>query len=210
MNVTFRVPSFFREIMPGLDPAEARAQAGARIGRRADDLDDLDEERLDSLTAEYARASSILEAANMFYAATCLGTINGDLSSGTLTIARQPLTYRDPHTAVIGIGELMTRRHGPDGAVRLWDLPCGQAVLTFQQSATLRIPADLTTAGEDLPVEVAQIQAFIPVPRETVPGAQDLIVITFSTPSTDHWEDYCGVIAELLRSVTLAPGGVGA
>ncbi|MFD7297905.1 hypothetical protein ACFV9W_31865 [Streptomyces sp. NPDC059897] len=202
MNVTFQIPPFFQEIVPGLDPDQARAQAAARVGHRATPLS---EEDLDALGVEYARASASLAAANVFYAATCLGTIDGDLSSGTLLIARQPLSYRDPRTAVTGIGEVMERRHGPDAAVRIWDLPCGEAVLVFEQNASLRIPAEMTASGEDFPVEVAQVQAFIPVPYEAVPGAQDMIVITFSTPSTDHWEDYSEVLAAFLRSLTFTP-----
>jgi hypothetical protein len=204
VNVTFQVPPFFQEIVPGLDPDRARTAAAARAGSRAAILS---EDQLDGLAAEYARASAALAAANVFYAATCLVTIGGDLSSGTLLLAREPLTYRDPGTAVAGIGEVMARRHGTDGAVRQWDLPCGQAVLVFQQSAALRIPGELTASGEDFPVEVAQIQAYVPVPHEAVPGAQDMIVATFSTPSTDHWEEYCEVMAALLRSLAFAPEG---
>ncbi|WP_306323319.1 MULTISPECIES: hypothetical protein [unclassified Streptomyces] len=203
MNVTFQIPPFFQEIVPGLDPAQARTHAAARAGDRAGTV--LTEAQLDSMAAEYARASATLSAANVFYAATCLVTIDDDLSSGTLLIARHPLAHRDPETAVIGIGEVMAREHGSD-AVRIWDLPCGRAVLVFEQSASLHIPAELTTNGEDLPVEVAEIQAYVPVPRDAVPGAQDMIVLTFSTPSTDHWEEYCEVVAAVLRSLTFTPG----
>ncbi|WP_329121614.1 hypothetical protein [Streptomyces sp. NBC_01465] len=204
MRVVFEVPPFFQEITPGLDPDAAHTAAITRLGARAAALS---EQELDETVTTYRLASQTLADTGVFYAATCLGTINGDGSMGTLTLARQPLTYRDARIAAEGIAEIMTsRRPGGTSTVEMLGLPCGEAVLVFDRTAALRIPAELTEYGADIPIDVAQLQAFVPVPQQTVPGAQELVVVTFGTPSTDHWADYCEIMAALLRTLRFTPG----
>ncbi len=202
MNVSMQLPSFFRPITPGLSAEDARAEALARIGQQPVDLD---AGYVDQLVVDYQRASEFLASAGVFCAATCLGTINSEPSAGTLIIGLQPLTYADPDAAALGIHEIMLGKHGRRASVSTRDLPCGKAVIVIEQSPSLRIPAELTENGEDIPIDVAQLQAFIPVPQQAVPGAQEMLVLTFSTPSTDHWVEYCEVVVGVLRSLRFTP-----
>lgn len=103
----------------------------------------------------------------------------------------------------------MVNKHGQRASVTTRDLPCGKAVIVIEQNPSLRMPAELTETGEDIPIDVAQLQAFIPVPQQAVPGAQEMLVLTFSTPSTDHWVDYCEVVVNVLRSFRFAPDEQG-
>ncbi|MFJ8538572.1 hypothetical protein [Streptomyces sp. NPDC093591] len=202
MNVCMQVPPFFRPITPGLSAEEARAETLARIGEQ---LADLDAGYVDQLVVDYQKASEALAAAGVFYAATCLGRINNEPSAGTLIIGLQPLSYADSDAAAVGIHEIMLGKRGRRALVSTRDLPCGKAVIVIDQSPSLRIPAELTVHGEDIPIDVAQLQAFIPVSQQAVPGAQEMLVLTFSTPSTDHWAEYSEVVVDALRSLRFTP-----
>lgn len=202
MNVTMQVPPFFRPITPGMPAEEARAEATARVGSYATEMD---ARHLDQLVADYQKASEFLGSAGVFYAATCLGKINNEPSAGTLIVGLQPLSYPDPDIAVTGIHEIMLGKYGRRALVSTRDLPCGKAVIVIEQNPSLRIPGELTESGDDIPIDIAQLQAFIPVPQQAVPGAQEMVVLAFSTPSTDHWVEYCGVIVGVLRSLRFAP-----
>ncbi|WP_420882693.1 hypothetical protein [Streptomyces noursei] len=85
-------------------------------------------------------------------------------------------------------------------------LTIGLSPLAYaDETPALRIPGEFTTAGQDIPVDVAQLQAFIPVPQEAVPDEQTLVTITFSTPSIDHWPEYSEIAAEFLRTLRFLP-----
>lgn len=116
----------------------------------------------------------------------------------------QPLSYADPGVAAVGIHEILLHQ-GKRTAVSLLDLPCGQAAIEIEQSPALCIPGTLTDSGKDTPVDFAKLQAFIPVSQQLVPGAQEMLVLTFSTPSTDHWPEYSDVLAGILRSLRFTP-----
>ncbi|MEK2478880.1 hypothetical protein, partial [Streptomyces noursei] len=38
-----------------------------------------------------------------------------------------------------------------------------------------------------------------------VPGGQELITVTFTTPSIRHWPQYCKIMVEILHSIRLTP-----
>ncbi|GGW84618.1 hypothetical protein [Streptomyces noursei] len=204
MNIAFELPSVFREIKTGMSREEARQEVVSRaaakgIDRPAGEIDDV--------TGLYERASAMLLADGVVYAASCHGEFNDERSTGTLTIGLNPLAYADESVAVEGIREVMAKKRANFAEVSLLELPCGKAVVAIQQTPALRIPGEFTTAGQDIPVDVAQLQAFIPVPQEAVPGAQTLVTITFSTPSIDHWPEYSEIVAAFLRTLRFLPDG---
>ncbi|MEU5302273.1 hypothetical protein ACH4YO_05675 [Streptomyces noursei] len=208
VEIAFEISSIFRKTTPGLNVDQARAEVAAHAQARGATPS---EAQLDEMAAEYAKVSQLLAENGVRYSATCFGTFDdGDWSTGTVTIALQPLTYQAPEIAVSGMTRILAAHHGPTAEVSAIDLPCGQATLVLRQSPELRMPAEFTASGDDIPIDVAQLQAFIPVPRSAVPGAQALVTVTFSTPSTDHWADYCEVLAPFLRSLRFAPEGVPA
>jgi hypothetical protein len=81
------------------------------------------------------------------------------------------------------------------------EAPCGPAALTFRKYVGLQIPHKFTERGEDIPLEVAELQAFVPVSPTAGEWGDELLTITCVTPSLHHWDEYCGVMANLLRSV---------
>ncbi|WP_162597011.1 hypothetical protein [Streptomyces sp. NEAU-S7GS2] len=113
-----------------------------------------------------------------------------------MTVAVHPLTYTYPGLAAAGIVRISSERGGDDVAAEVLDLPCGPVAVTLQQILAMNIPAEFAVSGQDTPVEVAQLQAHIPAPR----GAE-LITVTFNTPNTHHWEEYCSIIVDFLHSI---------
>ncbi|MFI7097833.1 hypothetical protein ACIBK8_00505 [Streptomyces sp. NPDC050161] len=204
VHVTFEIPSAFRGTTPGLDAEEARAEVTARAQAQGRELPD---GVIEELTAEYRKVSALLAESGVRYSATCFGQFNDEWSMGTLTIGMTPLAYRDTEIAVVGMTKIFAAKHGPNAEVSSLPLPCGLATLVIQQPTALRMPAEFTASGEDVPIDVAQLQAFIPVPQSAVPGAQTLVTVTFSTPSTDHWADYCELLVPFLQSLRFLPDG---
>ncbi|MDQ8708365.1 hypothetical protein RCO28_38800 [Streptomyces sp. LHD-70] len=202
MKVTFKIPPIFQPFTPSSDAESTRAEALARM---ADWTTQTAQSELDELADTYSQTAALLDSAGVFYAATCLTEFHGELSSGTLTMASTPLSYNDARTATAGIAEILDATPSRERYITVLPMPCGQVTLAIDQSAALRIPAQFSRTGEDIPINVAQLQAFIPVPAEKIPGAQELITVTFSTPSTHHWEEYCAILAELLRSLDFGP-----
>jgi hypothetical protein len=75
----------------------------------------------------------------------------------------------------------------------------------------LVIPGELSESGEDEPVAVATLQAWIPVPPTADPTRRSLLVFTFSTPNIQDWQVYCPVVVRMLHSLRFDPseGGAG-
>ncbi|MFI1617069.1 hypothetical protein ACH4VT_08825 [Streptomyces lydicus] len=210
VQVSFEISPIFQRITSGLDRERARAEATARIHAQGAAVPD---ELIDEITAEYQKVSTMLADTGVLYSGSCFGQFDGDWSMGSLTIGVQPLSYRDPEVAIAGMTKILAAEHGRHAEVSAITLPCGWATLVIQQSPDLRLPAEFSDSGEDLPIDVAQLQAFIPVPPSSVPGAQTLVTVTFSTPSTDHWADYCELLVPLLNSIRFRPAqeaGLGA
>lgn len=204
VHVAFEVPSIFHSVTPGLPPEQARAEIAARAQAQGAALPD---ERIDEIAAEYQKVSTVLAEAGVIYSASCFGQFgeDGDWSMATLTVGLTPLSYRAPEVATAGMTKILAAQHGQNAEVDTLTLPCGQATLVLRQSPALRLPAEFAESGEDTPIDVAQLQAFIPVPPNAVPGAQALVTVAFSTPSTDHWADYCELLVPFLQSLRFLP-----
>ncbi|MEW9521239.1 hypothetical protein [Streptomyces tubercidicus] len=201
MQIDFEIPPFFREITPATEEQDARA---AVADRAAGHLSELSAEHFEELVSGYQLASSLIETGGVVYAATCLGTVHGELSAGTLTVAVHPLVYTDPGLAAAGIARITSERGGDDIAAEVLDLPCGPVAVTVRQTLAMTIPAEFAESGHDTPIEAAQLQAYIAAPED-----QELITVTFTTTSTRHWEEYCVIVAEFLRSIRLVSAEAG-
>ncbi|MFC1420206.1 hypothetical protein [Streptacidiphilus cavernicola] len=199
-EVDFRLPSDFREILTGASAEEAAAAVAARLG--PDALATVPAARLDAAVAEYLAASELLEQEGVFYAAGCLGLLDGELTLSSLTLARIEADCADPGTAVEGVVRIRRRGQGSDRRTAdRYDLPAGPAAVVIESSTGLLLPAADLGAPADLPLPVATLQAYLPVPRAVDPAGRTMLVVTFSTPSVRHWDAYCPVLADLLRSL---------
>lgn len=226
-EVDFPLPDDFREILSGASPEEARAAVAQRFGPEV--LATLPAAALESAVGEYLAASAGLEQADVFYAAGFLGLIGAEVTLSSLTVSRIVVDCRDPEAAVDGIVRIRGRGQGSQHRLaQRYELPCGPAALVFESAVGLVLPAealaatelrtaDLAAAGidttADLPLPVATLQAFIPVPPAADPARRTMAVVTFCTPSTQHWETYCPVLVDLLRGFRFpaaeAPGATG-
>jgi hypothetical protein len=202
-RISFELPPDFRELPVGADAFELADDLRERIGE--DRVEDTDPVLLKQLLATYRQTSSQLAETGAYYAANCFGLIDeGRPSAASLLISHQEVDCSDPETAVAGIIEI--RRRGSDRRhLQRYELPCGPAAVEIELDEPLMIPAAVSSTGADVPVPVATLQAWIPVPREADPAGRSLTVVTFSTPSVRDWETYCPVVVELLRTVSFEP-----
>ena len=200
IEVDFRLPADFREILTGASVEEARAAVVARYGPEV--LATIPPALLHSAVAEYRAASRQLEQEGVFYAAGCLGLLDGELTLSSLTMARVEADCADPETAVEGVLLVRGRGQGSERrSARRYDLPAGPAAVVIESSVGLLLPAVDLGTDSDLPLQVATVQAYVPVPRAVDPARRTMVVVTFSTPSVRHWDAYCPVVVDLLRSL---------
>ncbi|GAA0668103.1 hypothetical protein GCM10010193_19900 [Kitasatospora atroaurantiaca] len=206
-QVAFELPPDFREILIGADDEEIRTAVHDRVG--ADRIEDVPGLLLKQMVTEYRRASWQMAAAGAFYSASCFGLIEeGRPSSASVLLAHQEADCSDPETTVAGIIEIRTREdHAERRQVGRYELPCGPAAVEIELGAGMVIPAELSPTGEDEPIPVATLQAWIPVPRTADPSGRSLTVLTFSTPAVHDWETYCPVVVEMLRTVSFTGAG---
>ncbi|GAA1150655.1 hypothetical protein F4556_004551 [Kitasatospora gansuensis] len=199
-RIRFELPPDFREIPVGADLAELTDDLRGRIGE--DRVEDTDPVLLKQLLIGYRRTSWQLAETGAYYAASCFGLIDeGRPSAASLLISHQEVDCSDPETAVAGIIEI--RRRGSDRRqLQRYELPCGPAAVEIELDEPLMVPAAVSPTGADVPIPVATLQAWIPVPAEADPTRRSLTVVTFSTPSVQDWETYCPVVVELLRTVS--------
>lgn len=198
IDVELELPPDFHQMAIGLTPAAARAQLLARLGERAAEVPGA---AVDGLADEYAAASAWLERAGVLYAATCLGLLDGELTLATLTLARAELDCRDPELAVDGVVEVLGSAD-PDGRqARRYELPCGPAAVAVGVAVEMVLPAAEAGTEQDFPVPVASLEAWVPVPATVDPTRRSAVVLRFGTPSVRHWEAYCPVLVEALRTL---------
>ncbi|MEU3709064.1 hypothetical protein [Streptomyces catenulae] len=203
IGVAFEIPSVFREVVPGLSTAQAEAEVRARL---EDDHGVCPPPgRIAPLTAAYERTSALLATTDLRYAATCFRHFHGAWSVGTLTLGLSPLTYRDTAAALAGIGTVLAE-HGSGTDARTLELPCGTAAFTVRRPEPPR-----GSGGAPGPsAATAQLQVFIPVPPDAVPGAQALATVVFSAPGADPWAEHCALVLPFLRSLRFVPEEVRA
>ncbi|WEB40642.1 hypothetical protein MOV08_16035 [Streptomyces yunnanensis] len=56
--------------------------------------------------------------------------------------------------------------------------------------------------NEELELPMAEMQAYLPVPQGSESQQQCLVCINFTTPSEEHWGEYCNDLVNLMRSIT--------
>ncbi|MEY9843777.1 hypothetical protein ABH940_000841 [Streptacidiphilus sp. BW17] len=196
--VELELPPDFRPLTIGTSLDEARAAVTGEIGERANEVSAA---AVDALAEDYAAASQWAVKAGVFYAATCLGLLDGELTFATFTMARAELDCKDLDATVDGIVKILGAA-GPEGrAAKRYELPCGPAAVAVGAAVQMVVPADEARNDEDIPVQVASLEAWIPVPATVDPMQQSAVVLRFNTPSMQHWEAYCPVLVQALQTV---------
>lgn len=198
--IEFQLLPDFKEILPGVSSSEARAAVVDRYGPEV--VATLPAALLDEAASQYEALSALLQRTGIFHASVCLGRIGEELTLSSLTFGRMEVDCADPGIAIAGILRIKGRGQGADRReARRYDLPCGPAAVVIETAVGVVLPAAELGTAEDLPLPVATLQAYIPVPNEVDRSRRSMVVVTFSTPSIQHWEAYCTVLVDLLRSL---------
>ncbi|MFF4649895.1 hypothetical protein [Streptomyces sp. NPDC001380] len=207
-QVVFDLPPDFHDLAIGADPDEVRTALVHRIG--AERVEDIPAFVLKGLLTDYEQSSRLMRELGIFHASTALGRVRDHPSASSLFLAHTEADCTDPEVAVEGVLRIRGRGPGSENRkVQRYDLPCGPAAITVEAAPGMVIPAELTESGEDEPVTVATLQAWIPVPAAADPARRSLLVVTFTTPSVQDWEVYCPVVVDLLRSLRFVTDGHG-
>jgi hypothetical protein len=127
----------------------------------------------------------------VFYAATCLGLLDGEFTLATLTLARAEVDCRDVEIAVDGIVDVLGSDEPEERQAKRYELPCGPAAVAVGAAVEMVLPAAEAGTEQDFPVQAASLEAWVPVPAAADPTRRSAIVLRFSTPSVRHWEAYC-------------------
>lgn len=207
IEVEVELPPDFRPLTIGTSLDEAREKLTAQLNEQGVEVSAA---AVDDMAEEYAAASQWLAKSGVFYAATCLGLLDGDLTLATLTLARAELDCKDLDAAVDGIVELLSAANPERRAAKRYELPCGPAAVAVEATVEMVLPAAEAGTDEDVPVPSASLEAWIPVPATIDPTQQSAIVLRFSTPSMQHWEAYCPVLVEALQTFRFPTAGGGA
>ncbi|MFJ3710778.1 hypothetical protein [Streptomyces sp. NPDC090053] len=197
----FTVPTDFVDVPIGIGLDEARAEVNIRNAHPSLAVDE-EHQTLSEMAQALHQVSCLLSEVGVVYAASCLRTIAGEPSQGTLAVAITDFPYGDDVTvAARGTlrGVLKSRGAGWSGTVI--EIPCGTAaIFTGGQSFTL--PATLSYVGEDVEVPTAQFHAVIPVAPIATADRRLMCLIAFATPNVKHWDGhYARMMAEVLRSL---------
>lgn len=201
MKIEFEVPQSFGIVEPLVDGETGRDALQARLGGA---FREFSAEEAADLASALECMSRLYYASGTFYAANCRAEIAGDATIAMLNMAKNSVSFRDPFVAVEGIVESFSRGARTSHTDML-NMPCGPAAVKIRSYPGLRIPADLLQAEQDLPVELGELQAYVPVPPKKDTWGEELVVITCVTPSIRHWDTYCAMMADLLRSVRFVP-----
>jgi hypothetical protein len=207
MDVELELPTDFRPMTIGIGLDEARAQLMAQLGERAGAVPPA---AVDGIAKQYAAASQWLDRAGVFYAATCLGLLDGELTLATLTLTRVELDCRDVEVAVDGSVEILGTGDPEGRQAKRFELPCGPAAVAVGAAVEMVLPAAQAGTEEDFPVQVASLEAWVPVPAAADPTRKSAIVLRFGTPSVRHWEAYCPVLVDALQTLRFPAAGGGA
>ena len=193
--LTFTLPDGFRALPLEGDTSERTA---AVLELAADVYPDADSQIQTAAAALYALMADTLVAGGVEFAAFGLfGDSDGGVAHCTLTIAAQQSEHPSPEVAAAGITEIFVR--DPLRDTRRLDLPCGPAVAVVTARALPCVPGSNSAVAE---LPVGQIQVLVPFPDGPYTA-----LFTLETTALEQWDQVCGIMAALVRSVRFVSRG---
>ncbi|MCX4757104.1 hypothetical protein [Kitasatospora purpeofusca] len=200
-TVEFDVPAVFEEFRATDDPEEAYELVLDRLGERAAELG---ADRRRALTDLHLTGSAALGELDALWSGTCVGTLDGQLSTATLTVARLDTADPAPQEAVAAaLAEILAPAPGTAVGsghrrpVRRFEAPAGPVVVALEQT-----PGWQLGGGRSVPLLSAKAHLPLPPP---LPG---VLIVELTTPDVDHWTDgYAPLLVAVLRSVRFGMPG---
>ncbi|MCX4682846.1 hypothetical protein OG401_00720 [Kitasatospora purpeofusca] len=201
-TVEFDVPAAFEEFRATDDPEEAYELVLDRLGGRAAELGT---DRRRALTDLHLTGSAALSGLDTIWSGTCVGTLDGRLSTATLTVAQ--LETADPapqETVAAALAEILAPApetvggRGHRRLVRRYEAPAGPVLVALEQT-----PGWQLGGGRSVPLLSAK--AHLPLP----PPLAGVLLVELTTPDVEHWADgYAPLLVAVLRSVRFGTPGV--
>ncbi|MFD8693318.1 hypothetical protein [Kitasatospora purpeofusca] len=194
-TVEFDVPEVFEEFRATDDPEEAYELVLDRLGARAAELGT---DRRRALTDLHLTGSAALSGLDAIWSGTCVGTLDGRLSTATLTVAQLETADPAPQEAVAAaLAEILAPAPETAGGrghrrlVRRFEAPAGPVVVALEQT-----PGWQLGGGQSVPLLSAK--AHLPLP----PPLAGVLLVELTTPDVDHWaDDYAPLLVAVLHSV---------
>ncbi|MET9219666.1 hypothetical protein ABZX65_13025 [Streptomyces sp. NPDC003300] len=144
----------------------------------------------------YAALGEAMGDRGLAYSAMGLFSIDEGIAHCSFTVAAIASDHPSPEVAALGIREILVREETNDA--RWLDLPCGPAV----SCVTLReyvIGAELTASGEEVKLQMGQVQVYVPFPTGPYTA-----VFTLDTAAVNYWGEFSELTMAILRSVSFA------
>ncbi|QIK08358.1 hypothetical protein G7Z12_22335 [Streptomyces sp. ID38640] len=135
-----------------------------------------------------------MAAANVTYAGLCPLEVEGRPSLSTIVVSQMEHDSEDEAELLRKTRELLERKY-PDDDCQTVELTCGPA-LTRIGTSRLVINAEWSASGNELPVVLTQMQAYIPLP-----STAEMLVFELSSQASEDWGLHAEVFGEILNTV---------
>lgn len=135
-----------------------------------------------------------MAAANVIYAGLCPLEVEGRPSMSTIVVSQLEHDGEDEAELLRTTRELLERKY-PDDDCRAVELTCGPA-LTRSGTSRFVINAEWSATGNEQPVVLTQLQAYIPLP-----GTAEMLVFELSSQASEDWNLHAEVFGEILNTV---------
>ncbi|MFF3274664.1 hypothetical protein ACFYWU_27625 [Streptomyces chrestomyceticus] len=135
-----------------------------------------------------------MAAANVIYAGLCPLEVEGLPSLSTIVVSQLEHDSEDEAELLRKTRELLERKY-PDDNCQAVELACGPA-LTRIGTSRFVVDAEWSASGDELPVVLTQMQAYIPLP-----GTAEMLVMELSSQESEAWRLHAEVFGEILNTV---------
>lgn len=191
--LSFVVPESFHGLPIAATPEERAALAEGFVREMYPEGSD---ELWTPAAPYYAALGESMGDRGLAYSAMGLFSIDEGIAHCSFTVAAIASDHPSPEVAALGIREILVREDTNDA--RWLDLPCGPAV----SCVTLReyvIGAELTASGEEVRLQMGQVQVYVPFPTGPYTA-----VFTLDTAAINYWGEFSEMTMAVLHSVSFA------
>jgi hypothetical protein len=191
---TEAAPVIVLDVPPDFHQVPLEADLQRRTASQLKVLEDMglsDRSQREALSLYLEALAGRLSAGNVVGTAFCAVQLDGRPSTATLTVGMLPTHSLDRGLVALGAAESM-RREGRFQSVRLLEL--GQHPVVAAVAERASVPGDTATGEVGAPLR--ELSVLVPVP-----GHEQAVMVTLSTPCLEDWEVYEKVVLDICRTL---------